>query len=177
MGEILKSWLCILASLSLLLSCCGTSKPADSVDLRLTSVGFRRLEIPKQRSHYSSFGSTVIRTQKEFQAFLDHRWAYPYLVPRRYRAAERSLTAARIDFEKETLVLLRHTERSGSIRVALARPLVVNGVLACEVIREGYSLTCDMAHYCFAFVVRNDLIKKVELRVGDEKEVLQVAQE
>jgi hypothetical protein len=136
----MKSWMWLVVCLSVLLCCSGDARirSQGSADLHPTLVGFRRIEIPKRRGHYDRFGSTIIRTQKEHEEFPDDYRTYLKVlfqgpVPRMYLEFVRSLSAAKIDFSREALVLLRHDEGSGSIRVALANPWVANGVLYCKV--------------------------------------------
>lgn len=79
-----------------------------------------------------------------------------------------ALMNAKVDFSKEALVLLRHTEGSGSVKVAFGMPVLKDRTLLCEIqgrpIPPGYGGTGDMAYYCFAVAVSKAHVSQVELR-------------
>ena len=81
---------------------------------------------------------------------------------------EDALLNAKVDFSKEALVLLRHTEGSGSVKVTFETPILKDRNLICEIqgkpIPPGYGGTGDMAYYCFAVAVSKAHVSQVELR-------------
>ena len=82
-----------------------------------------------------------------------------------------ALLNAKLDFSKEALVLLRHTEGSGSVKVEFGTPILKDQTLLCEIqgkaIPRGYGGTADMAYYCFAVAVSKAHVSKVELRATE----------
>ncbi len=84
------------------------------------------------------------------------------------QAFEDALRNAKLDFSKEALVLLRHTEGSGSVKVAFETPVLKGRKLLCEIkgkpIPPGYGGTADMAYYCFALAVSKAHVSEVELQ-------------
>lgn len=130
-----------------------------------SAQSFRVIPIPTRENGYSNFTSVVLMSQKELDSFLtttstqigwNHRQEF-----------ENALLSANVDFSKEALVLLRHTEGSGSIKVTF-EPHLQDRNLICEIrgkpIPPGYAGTADMAYYCFALAVSKTLVKQVELR-------------
>ncbi|MBA3514125.1 MAG: hypothetical protein H0T77_07115 [Pyrinomonadaceae bacterium] len=81
---------------------------------------------------------------------------------------EDALRNANLDFTKEALVLLRHTEGSGSVQVTFETPILQDRILLCEIrgkpIPPGYLGTADMADYCLAVAVSKSHISQVELQ-------------
>ena len=110
----------------------------------------------------------MITSQKELDSFLaDSRqrgW-------NGRQAFEDALVNAKLDFSKEALVLLRHTEGSGSVRVAFETPVLSDRNLLCKIegrpIPPGYGGTADMAYYCFAVAVSKAQVSKVELQATE----------
>ncbi len=80
---------------------------------------------------------------------------------------EDALLNAKLDFTKEALVLLRHTEGSGSVQVTFETPILQDTRLLCEIrgsIPHGFLGTADMAYYCFAVAVFKSAVSQVELQ-------------
>jgi hypothetical protein len=81
---------------------------------------------------------------------------------------EDALRNAKVDFTKEALVLLRHSEGSGSVQVTFETPKLEARKLLCEIrgrpIPPGYGGTADMAYYCFAVAVSKSTVSQVELQ-------------
>ena len=81
---------------------------------------------------------------------------------------EDALRNAGVDFAKEALVLLRHSEGSGSVQVTFETPILQGRNLLCEIrgkpIPPGYGGTADMAYYCFAVAVSKSQVSQVELQ-------------
>ena len=137
---------------------------------------FRMIPIPTRENGYSNFASVVLMSQKDLDSFLtntstqigwNHRQEF-----------ENALLSAKVDFSKEALVLLRHTEGSGSVKVTFQTPVLQDRNLICEIrgkpIPPGYGGTGDMAYYCFAMAVSKTQIRQVELRAikGGLSEIL-----
>ena len=139
--------------------------PRQSIDESAPS--FRVIPIPAREHGYYTFKSIVIRSQKDLDSFLtDNRsrrggW-------KKKRAFEDALINAKLDFSKEALVLLRHTENSWSVHVAFETPVLRDRTLHCEIngklIPPGYGGTGDMAYYCYALAVSKAHVSKVELQ-------------
>lgn len=126
---------------------------------------FRTLPILKREHGYSTFESIAIQSQNDLESFLkatakvgwNHRNVF-----------ENTLREAKIDFSKEALVLLRHTEGSGSVKVDFKTPVLQGQKLLVEIegipIPPGYGGTGDMAYYCLAVVVAKARVNQVELQ-------------
>ena len=79
----------------------------------------------------------------------------------------KALTEAKVNYRKESLILIRHTERSGSIVVRFARPKLEGEKLVCTIQRDvPYECTDDMAEYCFAVAVDKVTVKQIEVWVS-----------
>jgi len=126
---------------------------------------YRTVPIPWREHGYNAFSSTSLSTQAELDAFL--RTAKAKGGWNRFAAFEKALADARIDWRKESLVLLRHTEHSGSIRVVPQAPRQEGRTLTIAVDRKAPEVqTADMAYYACAVVVLKSTIQVVELVVG-----------
>ena len=136
------------------------------------SQGVRLIPIPNRENGYSNFDSVAFNTKAEFESFLAGTSKQLGWTSR--QAFADALHDANIDFTREALVLLRHTEGSGGVRVNFETPTLVDRKLVCQI--RGKALigmgTADMAYYCFAVVVTRSLVSEVELRavVGGFKE-------
>lgn len=130
---------------------------------------FRIIPIPTRENGYGNFASIVFTSQKDLDSFLrdtstqsgwNHRQKF-----------EDALLDAKVDFNKEALVLLRHSEGSGSIKVTFERPVLKDRKVLCEIrgrpIPPGYGGTTDMAYYCFALAVSKADVSQVELRATE----------
>lgn len=133
--------------------------------------GFRLVPVPKREHGYSGLKSQVIGSQKELDGLLKKVQAGGGWNERaKFLAA---IKEAKIDFPREALVLLLHTEGSGSTQVTLADPKLRNGTLRCEITQKSAGMgTADMAYYCFAVAVKKTAAKKIELRVAGRKPVV-----
>jgi len=122
----------------------------------------RQVPIPQQEHGYGNFETTVLHSQKQFDDFLKGVASQQGWNGR--DKFEKAMAAAKIDFAKETLVLLRHTEGSGSIQVALVPPAVKGKKLTVEIKRKEPEVgTADMAYYCFALVVPKN-VEELEVK-------------
>jgi hypothetical protein len=129
--------------------------------------GVRRVPIPLRDGVYEEFETTTITTDKGLKDFIqrggkEYEWAAKY-----WEAFGKTLTDAKVDFKTQALVLVRHSEPSGSIRVRHELTEEKDGVLRVTIRRKEPSLgTWDMAYYCWAYVVP----KERELKVWVLKE-------
>lgn len=138
--------------------------PAQSNDESAQS--FRIIPIPSRENGYSNFESIAFMSKTELDAFLANTstqigWNHR-------KAFEDVLLNAKVDFSKEALVLLRHTEGSGSVKVTFETPILQGRNLLCEIrgraFSPGYGGTTDMAYYCFALAVSKAHVSQVELQ-------------
>ena len=133
---------------------------------------FRLISIPNREHGYGNFESIALNTKADFDSFIAGTARQSGCNSR--AAFVDALRNANIDFTREALVLLRHTEGSGSVRVTFETPTLVDHKLVCQI--RGKALTgggtMDMAAYCFAVVVSRSAVTEVELRdvVGGFKE-------
>jgi hypothetical protein len=127
---------------------------------------FRIIPIPTRENGYGNFPSVVLMSQKDLDSFLTNTSTQSGWNHR--QEFENALLSARVDFSKEALVLLRHTEGSGSVKVTFEMPVLQDRNLICEIrgkaIHPGHGGTDDMAYYCFAVAVSKTQIRQVELR-------------
>jgi hypothetical protein len=124
---------------------------------------FRIIPIPHEQGFYSLIPSMVISSQKELNHFLvKYQGVGPDLGYDQQGFIE-AITAAKIDFNREALVLLQHTEGSGTPQVTFAEPMLKAHRLICRIevesVQEG---NCMMAYYCFALAVSKEQIREVE---------------
>ncbi len=127
---------------------------------------FRIIPIPTREHGYNNFESKVFMSQKDLDVFLTDKSTQMGWNNR--QGFEDALLNAKVDFSKEALVLLRHTEGSGSVKVTFETPVLQDRTLLCEIrgepIPPGHGGTADMAYYCFAVAVSKAQVSQVELR-------------
>lgn len=123
---------------------------------------FRTINIPQREQGYDFFDSMAITSSEDFKAFIDEVSQHGYWNNR--KPFIDGLLNAQVDFNREALVLLRHTEGSGSARVSLETPVLQEKTLLCEIRGELRTAgTADMAYHCFALAVSKALVDKVQL--------------
>jgi hypothetical protein len=131
-----------------------------------SAQSFRIIPIPKSEHGYSNFASIAIMSKNEMDSFLKD--TSKQIGWNNRQEFEASLRNAKLDFTKEALVLLRHTEGSGSVKVTFETPILQNRKLLCEIqgrpFPPGYGGTADMAYYCFAVVVSKSDVSQIELQ-------------
>ena len=131
-----------------------------------STQSFRVIPIPNRENGYSNFASIVLMSKKDLDSFLTD--TSTQIGWNNRQKFEDALRNAKLDFTKEALVLLRHTEGSGSVQVKFDRPILRDGKLLCEIrgipIPPGYLGTADMAYYCFAVAVSKSQVTQVELQ-------------
>ena len=125
---------------------------------------FRTIDILKRENGYGNFESIAFTSQKDLDSFIKKVALQPGWNHKREFID--ALNNANVDFSKEALVLLRHTEGSGSVKVAFETPVLKGKNLICEIagtpIPPGFGGTGDMAYYCMAVVVSKAQVSQVE---------------
>ena len=138
--------------------------PGQSIDK--SGHPFRIIPIPIREHGYNSFESTVLMSQQDLDSFLKDTATKGGWNNR--QGFEDALLDAKLDFSKEALVLLRHSEGSGSIKVTFNTPVLKDRTLVCEIhgrpVPPGYGVTFDMAYYGFALAVSKAHVSRVELQ-------------
>lgn len=127
------------------------------------SESFRVISIPKRENGYSNFASITFTSKDEFDSFIRH--TSRQIGWNNRQGFEDALRNANIDFTQEALVLLRHSEPSGSVPVTFETPILKDTRLVCEI--RGKAIlggTTDEADYCFAVVVSKSTVTQVELQ-------------
>jgi hypothetical protein len=126
---------------------------------------FRAIPIPTREHGYTNFESIAIRSDDELDSFLRS-----LSVQRGWNnkgGFEDAVRDVKVDFSKEALLLLRHTEGSGSIPVVFETPVLQARKLIFSIrgklLPPGYLGTADMAYYCFAVAVSKSHVSQVEL--------------
>jgi len=131
-----------------------------------SAESFRIIPIPTREHGYRNFKSIVFRSQQDLDSFLADKSTQSGWNNR--QIFEDAVRNAKLDFSKEALVLLRHTEGSGSVKVTFEKPVLKGRNLLCEIrgtsIPPGYGGTADMAYYCFAVAVSKAQVSQVELQ-------------
>lgn len=128
------------------------------------SAPFRMIPIPPEEHGYGNFESMVIATPSELEAFMQAGAVEQDLAWNNRADFEDALKRAALDFDRESLVLLRHTEGSGSVRVNLLKPHVVDRRLVFQIERAEPEIgTTVMAYYCFALAVAKGAVDSVAL--------------
>lgn len=138
--------------------------PGQSIDESAQS--FRIIPIPTREHGYNNFMSIVFMSKTDLDSFLTDTSNQSGWNNRQEFVA--ALLNAKLDFSKEALVLLRHTEGSGSVKVTFETPVLQGRNLLCKIlgrpIPPGYGGTADMAYYCFAVAVSKAQVSQVELQ-------------
>ncbi len=137
------------------------------------TVSFRIVPIPKGEHGYSNFESTVIASPSELDAFLQNGSKGQNRAWNNRTDFEKALAQAKLDFARESLVLLRHTEGSGSVQVNFRQPEIKDKRIICQIDRKEPEMgTADMAYYCFALVAAKTDVTEVELKVSGRKPII-----
>ena len=133
-----------------------------------STQSFRIIPIQKGEHGYSNFESIVLMSKKDLDSFLTD--TSTQIGWNNRQEFEDALLNAKLDFSKEALVLLRHSEGSESVKVTFETPILQDRNLLCEIrgrpIPPGYGGTADMAYYCFAVAVSKAQVSQVELQAS-----------
>ena len=133
----------------------------------------RIILIPKRENGYSNFESVVITSQDDLDMFLQKKSKGQGMGWNNRKDFEKAIAQAKLDFNRESLVLLRHTEGSGSVQINFRKPLLKKNRIICQIDRkEPETGTADMAYYCFALAVVKADVMKVELKVLGRKPII-----
>ena len=136
-------------------------------------ASFKIVPIPKEEHGYSNFETMVIKSQKELDTFLQKGSTGQGMGWNNRADFEKALAQAKLDFDRESLVLLRHTEGSGSVQVNFRQPRVKDKTLICQIDRKEPEMgTADMAYYCFALAVVKADLAAVEMQVSGRKPIV-----
>lgn len=155
---------------------------AISPSLAQETKGFRLIGVPAREHGYNNFDSRVINSQKQLEEFLMQIEKQPGWNER--AAFVKAMRSGKIEFAKESLLLVRQTEGSGSNRVTFAKPEWREDTLVCKINREVPRVgTADLAYYCFAVAVHRSKAKQAEVWVqvkgasppSKAREVMQIA--
>lgn len=137
-----------------LLACCLTPALADE-------PAYRAVPIPAEEHGYSRLQSQVVQSAAELAALLAqaeqrNAWNNP-------AAFKQAIAAAKLDFEREALVLLFDATRSGAEGLVWQKPVLADGVLTCAVKRTNSDAPgADVMGYRgWALRVRRDRVKAV----------------
>lgn len=128
---------------------------------------FRFVPIPRQEHGYSNFDSLVIRSAQELDEFFSRTSVAEGIRWNTRDKFEKAIRESRLNFARESLVLLRHTEESGSVKVSFGVQQVKSSVIYCSIHREEPTGrgTADMAHYCFGLAVLKQEVKRIHVCV------------
>ncbi len=147
-NKLFKSFF-VCISCTLLIACLYQRDPLNSFNY---ADDVTRIDIKEREHGYHNFKSMVITTSDSLNHFLD-------MVARQPAWNDKDifidiLTAAAIDFSTHNLLLIRHTEGSGSNQVSIGKPCLSAQKLTFDIKRHVPSIgTTDMAYYCFAYMV------------------------
>jgi hypothetical protein len=137
------------------------------------AAAVRVIPIPREEHGYSNFETTVITSHAELDAFLKKGADGEQMGWNDRAGFEKALADANVEFERETLVLLRHTEGSGSVRVDFRAPQVKGRRIICRIDRDVPEMgTADMAFYCFALAVPKAVITELEVQIAGRPAVI-----
>lgn len=138
--------------------------------------GFRVLDIPKEEDGYQFLESQVFGSHEQFDIFLKNVESQEYW----NNKADflKVMEKAKVDFSNEALVLIRHTEGSGSTQVSFPECQLQGEKLVCKIQRISPEAgTADMAFYCFGLIVEKGEVKQIEIwtnKKNEPQEVLQI---
>jgi len=134
---------------------------------------FRVIPVPRE-STISDMSeplvSIILRTKAELNSFIAGLLEEQNGIPpdERYFFFVNELKKAKLDFRREALVLLQHTEQSGTPQVVFHPPELNGQRLICtiegEALDPNMCLNMIMASYCEAIAVLKEQIKEVEVR-------------
>lgn len=133
------------------------------------------LDIPREEHGYSNFDTTLISSQEELDTFLAEKVDDESMGWNKKEEFLAGLNGIAIDFDSESLALIRHTENSGSNQVTFAVSKA-NNVIDIDINTTRPEVgTDDMAYYCLAIKVKKE-IDHIEVKI-DGKESQKIAVE
>jgi len=125
----------------------------------------RVLAVPRDEHGYGGFGSLVIDSRTQFDSFKktvagqagwNDRAKFLHV-----------LDQAGIDFDRESLVLIRQGDGSSSLSVNLPAPRMLGDALTCTVCVTGSPRNRDVVYRCFAVAVDKRKVRRVEVEVRE----------
>lgn len=132
------------------------AKPAEQ------EVHLRQLEILRHEHGYKTFDTCMLTSEAELGSFIaelsrqegwNNRVAFVSV-----------LRTAKIDFTKSSLLLMRHTEGSGSVGIWLEPAVIRGDELVVRIGKDEPSMgTMNMAYYCFALAIPRDIAQRVRI--------------
>ncbi len=132
---------------------------------------FRQIPVPVKENGYASFSSQAITTQPEFDKFTKSVEAAQFFNDKETFLSK--LRSANIEFGKESLILLRHDEGSGSTQVKFNPPQLKDKQLFCKLERKPAQMgTADMAYYCYAVAVNKASVKDIVFDNGKRTQTI-----
>jgi hypothetical protein len=133
-------------------------------------IKLKRVPIQEREQDYHYFKSTVISSDVEFATFFDKAAKQELWLHK--DEFFRVLKDSKIDFRSNSLLLLRSTTGSGSIKVSLAEPNIVDDELVCRIEwRKPSSWTGDVAERCYALIVPKGIAKQVRIDSPNKRDV------
>ncbi len=135
---------------------------------------WRTVPVPAREHGYVNFETTVVSDAAALAEFLGKLGADPGAAAwNRLADFAAAIHGAGLDFSKESLVLLRHSEGSGSTAVNFNTPVLDGQTLVCRIDRRPAGMgTADMAYYCFALAVRKEAVTAVAVEVAGGRRLL-----
>lgn len=131
------------------------------------AAAFRVIPIPTEEHGYHNFETMVIASQNEMDRFMENLGQSSGWNNR--ADFEKALGFAKVDFGRESLVLVRYTEGLGSVRVDFSQPVLRGRRLVVSINRITPEWgTDDMAYFCFALAVDKNEITEVEVKVSGQ---------
>lgn len=132
---------------------------------------FKQISVPARENGYASFSSQAITSKPEFDKFIKSIESAQFFNDK--EAFLEKLRSANLVFGKESLILLRHDEGSGSTQVKLNTPQLKDKQLICKLERKPAQMgTADMAYYCYAFAVSKASVKEIVFDTGKRTQTI-----
>mmetsp|Transcript_22608 Transcript_22608/g.27727 ORF Transcript_22608/g.27727 Transcript_22608/m.27727 type:complete len:148 (-) Transcript_22608:207-650(-) len=126
------------------------------------------ISILEKENGYSEFSTKIITTQEELAGFIDEVENQPYWNNK--AVFLNVMSTLNINFQVSNLLLIRHTEGSGSTRVEANLKVEGNNVSVLVNCQRPDIGTCDMAYYCFGYVVPKNAGNSVECNNSSNRE-------
>lgn len=151
----------LLLLIVFLLSACLQASPIKSMPVKT-------IAIPAREHGYRQFDSQIIYTQAQLNDFINRISVVANPAWNNRDQFISAITEAAIDFSRDNLVLIRHTEGSGSVRLDVNEPIIQGGRVLFEIKRQAPAIrTADMAYYSFALVVAKAAASAVDIKIDN----------
>ncbi len=146
--------LSVLSLIFLFLSCIHAEMPSESYIVQIP--------IPKREHGYKNFETLIISTVEEYTIFCRNVEKQKYWNNK--ESFIDALDNASVDFDSQSVVLIRHTEKSASIEVELGDYYVDTNKLIVNIGRKKPKfLISSMAYYCFALKLKKGVVEEIEI--------------